>query len=368
MKEFWIYIVKETLHILRDRKSLGIMLGIPIMQIFLFGFALTTEVKNSQIAILDNSKDLATRTIIEKFEANRYFEVNKSLKSISDIEKAFKSGKIKLAIVFQNNFRDNLLHSNKAQIQLISDASDPNTGTTVVNYATSIINDYQNQLTQQANLPYQIKVENRMLYNPQLLSSYTFVPGVMGMILLLICAMMTSVTIVREKELNTMEVLLVSPFNPYLFIMSKAVPYVVLSLINVTSILYFSRMLFDIPINGSLLLIYFESFIFISVAVSFGLMVSNITNSQQIAMSLSQVGLMMPTLLLSGFLFPIENMPLPMQIISNIVPTTWFIIIIKGIMIKGLGLEMLWKETLIMLLMLVFFLFISFKKFSIRLK
>jgi ABC-2 type transport system permease protein len=367
MKQFLIFVQKEFYHIFRDRKSLLIIILMPIVQIILFGFALTNEIKDSDIAVLDESKDVATAEIIHRLDASRYFNVARYLHSQADIEAAFKTGKIRLVVVFQNKFRENLLHTNHAQVQLLADATDPNTATTVTNYATSIIRDYQNDFAANVPLPYQIEPQVRMLYNPQLKGAYTFVPGVMAMILIIISAMMTSVSIVREKEINTMEVLLVSPLKPLLFILSKAIPYMFLSLVNVSTILIVSVTLLEVPINGSLLLLMGEALLFITTAVSLGLMISNVTSSQQTAQMISLLGLMLPTLLLGGFMFPIESMPKPLQFMSNIVPSKWFFIIVKDVMIKGLGFKMIWKETLILFGMTLFFLAISFSKFKIRL-
>lgn len=367
MKQFIVFVRKEFRHIFRDRKSLLIIIMMPIVQIILFGFALTNEIKNSNIAVLDNAKDESSRSIIQRLDASRYFNVTRYLQTPQDIDEAFKSGKIRLAVVFQPGFRQSLLHTNKAQVQLISDGSDPNTATTVTNYASNIINDYQKELNELVQLPYSIKPEIRMLYNPQLKGAYNFVPGVMAMILILIAAMMTSVAIVREREINTMEVLLVSPLKPLLFILSKAIPYIVLSLVNVSTILLVSVTLLEVPINGSLFLLMGESLLFIITAVSLGLMISNLTKTQQEAQMFSLMALMLPTLLLGGFMFPIESMPLPLRILSNIVPSKWYFHIVKDVMIKGLGFSVVWKETLVLVGMSLLLLAISFKKFKTRL-
>ena len=252
-------------------------------------------------------------------------------------------------------------------MQLIADATDPNTATAVTNYATNIFRDYQNDLNVLVATSYMIAPQIRMLYNPQLKGAYNFVPGVMAMILIIISAMMTSVSIVREKEINTMEVLLVSPLKPLLFILSKAIPYMFLSLVNVSTILIVSVTLLEVPINGSLLLLMLEALLFITRAVSLGLMISNVTSSQQTAQMISLLGLVLPTLLLGGFMFPIESMPKPLQFMSNLVPPKYFFIIIKNVMIKGFGFKIIWKETLILLGMTLFFLSISLSKFKIQL-
>ncbi len=339
----------------------------PIMQILIFGFALTNEVKNSKIVILDQAKDIASQSIITKIEASRYFEIERAVMNETDINDAFKRGKVKMAIIFPANFNETLLHQNKAQIQVIADASDPNTANMLTNYVSSIIQDYQQQLNTTLNVPYRIMPEVRMLYNPQLKSAHNFVPGVMALVLMLVCVMMTAISIVKEKETGTMEILLVSPFKPVLVIISKAVPYLFLSLINVFSILLLSVFVLDLPINGSLFLLLAESTLFIITCLSLGIFISIKTDSQQVAMLISLMGMLLPTVLFSGFMFPIENMPIPLQVISNIVPSKWFYIIVKGIMIKGVGFSAVWKETVILIGMTLFLFAISIKNFKIRL-
>lgn len=367
MKQFISFVKKEFHHVFRDRKTLLMLFGLPIVQIVLFGFALTNEIKNSKIAIFDNAKDLASTSIINKFEASKSFEIEKSITNPNDIEKTFKEGKIKLAIIIPPNFNDDLLHLNKADIQIIADASDPNTASTLTTYASNIIMDYQQSVNGLNASKFNIKTEIRMLYNPALKGTTNFVPGVMALVLLLVCVLMTSVSIVKEKENGTMEILLVSPFNPFMVILSKAVPYFVLSIINLSTILILSTQLLGMPINGSLLLLFAESALFILTALSLGLMISNLTNSQQSAMLISLMGMMIPTMLFTGFMFPIENMPIPLQVISNIVPSKWYYIIVKSIMIKGLGFTAIWKETLILVVITGVLLTISFRKFKIRL-
>lgn len=367
MKQFLSFVKKEFHHIARDRRTLIILLGMPIMQIIIFGFALTNEVKNSKIAILDNSNDVATRTIREEIGASRYFNIVGELHSYDDIEKAFRNGSIKLAVVFPAHFNDDLSHLNTAQVQLIADASDPNVANTLTNYASAIILDYQDRIKNNAKLPYTINSEVRMLYNPQLKGAYSFVPGVMAMVLMLVCTMMTAITIVREKENGTMEVMLVSPVQPLKIVIAKAVPYLLLSMINIASILLLSVFVLDVPINGSIALLVFESILFTLTSLALGLLISSATSSQQTAMFISLVGLFLPTVMLSGFMFPIENMPLPLQIISRAIPSRYFYDIVRSVMIKGLGLTAVWKETTILAGMMVVLVVLSIKNFKIRL-
>ena len=368
MKQLLTFVRKEFHHILRDKRSMLVLLGLPIIQLLIFGFAITTETRNCNIAILDNSKDEATQNIITRIESSTYFDIERTLSSNDQIEKVFKTGRIKLVIVFQQNFQNDLLHTNKAQIQIITDASDPNQATTLANYVSVIVREYQQELNQNKDLPYTINTEIRMLYNPQLKGEYSSVPGVMGMILLLISAMMTSISIVKEKEIGTMEVLLVSPMKPSIVIASKVIPYFIVSLVNVMTILLISNFVFGIPIQGSFILLSLITVIYIICALSLGILISTVTSSQQAAMIISLMGLMLPVVMLSGYAFPIANMPLILQIISNLIPAKWYIIMVKDVMIKGIGLFEIWKELLIIIGMTTFFLVLSIKRFKVRLQ
>jgi len=367
MKQFISFVKKEFHHILRDRQTFFILLGMPLVQIIIFGFALTNEVKNANYVVLDGANDAASQELISEISASRFFSFNKNIYSYKEIENAFQRDEAKVAIVFPPSFASDLQHLNKAQVQIIADAADPNTATTLTNYLSAIIRDYQKRLTQNVDLPYTITVEQRMLYNPQLKGAYNFVPGVMAMVLMLVCTMMTAITIVREKERGTMEVMLVSPVQPLKIIIAKAVPYLLLSIFNIISILLLSVYVLDVPIKGNLILLMSEGILFIITCLSFGLLISNVTDSQQTAMFISLIGMFLPTIMLSGFMFPIENMPLPLRIISNIVPAKWFYTIVKSVMIKGLGLKFIWKETLILLGMTLLLLGLTLKNFKIRL-
>lgn len=368
MKQLLIFIRKEFRHVFRDNKTLLMLFGLPIAQIVLFGFALTNEIKNSKIVICDYAQDVASAQITERIASSKNFEIKRSIIDREQIEESFKEGDVKLVVVFPANFNKDLNRFNKAQIQVIADASDPNTASTLTNYVRSIIKGYQQELNRGSGGGLKIIPEVRMLYNPELKGATNFVPGVMALVLLLVCVLMTSVSIVKEKEKGTMEILLVSPMNPFVVIFAKAVPYFFLSLINLTVILLMSIFLLEMPMNGSLLLLYFVSSILILCALSLGLLISNVTDTQQAAMLISLMAMLLPTVLLSGFMFPLENMPLPLQWVANILPSKWYYIIVKSIMIKGLGIMSIWKETLILSMMTLGLLFISFKKFNIRLQ
>jgi len=368
MKQLWVFVRKEIWHILRDKQTLFVLIVMPIAQILIFGFALSNEVKNSKISILDLSKDDASSKLIQRIESSKYFELEEYLVTDKEIEPSFRKGSTRLVMVIPPKFEECLKHENKASIQFIADGTDPNVGTTLVNYASAIVGDYQNELLQNSKLPYTIKPEIRMIYNEQLKASYNFVPGVMAMVLLLVCSLMTSVAIVKEKELGMMEVLLVSPLNPFFVVISKTIPYLIISIINIISILLLSYYVLEVPIKGNLFLLFAESILFILTALSLGLFVSSNAKTQTAAMFGTLIGLFMPTLMFSGFMFPIDNMPVPLQIISNIIPSKWFFIIVKSVMIKGLGFHAIWKETLILFAFTLFMIFVSVKKFNKRLE
>ena len=367
MKQFLSFVRKEFYHILRDKRTMFILLVMPIVEIIIFGFALTNEVKNSKIAVLDQSHDAATQQLINEINASKYFDLAAMLHNPDEIDATFKRNDAKIILVLPSTFGDDLKHFNTAQVQLIADASDPNTATTLINYASVIIKDYQQQLTDAKQVPYSINTQVRMLYNPQMKGAYSFVPGVMAMVLMLVCTMMTAITIVREKEMGTMEVMLVSPIQPLKIVIAKAVPYLLLSTVNISSILLLSAFVLNVPINGSLFLLVSEAILFTITCLSFGLLISSLTDSQQVAMFISLTGMFLPTIMLSGFMFPIENMPLPLRVLSHIVPARWFYQIVKSVMIKGLDVTGVWKETLILAGMTVFLLSLAIKKFKIRL-
>jgi ABC-2 type transport system permease protein len=368
MRELFTFVRKEFLHVFRDRKTLLMLFGLPIAQIVLFGFALSNEIKDSRIAVVDYSKDAVTTRLIGKIEASHYFDIQRSLASADQLQAAFKRGDIKLAVIFPQGFGDDLIHTGKATMQVIADASDPNQATTVTNYMTQVVADYNAGLAKNADQPMQIVPQMQMLYNPELRGAPNFVPGVMALVLMLVCTMMTSVAIVREKELGTMEVLLVSPFRPIYIIISKLTPNLLISIVNLAIILVLSDVCLDLPVKGNVFLLVGCSVLFILTCLSIGLLLSINAQTQQAAMMGSLMGMLLPTMLLTGFLFPIENMPWALRMLSNLVPSRWYFIIIKRVMLKGLGFGSVWKETLILAGMCVFLFAISLRRFKIRLQ
>ncbi|HPH64832.1 MAG TPA: ABC transporter permease [Kofleriaceae bacterium] len=362
---FWAFIVKEFKHVVRDRKSLAILLGLPVVMMTLFGFALSNEVKDTRFVVVDLTPDAATLALTDRLDQSKYFSFAGQVRNEAEIEQVFRRGEARLAVLFGAQFdRGN---AGQRQLRLVADASDANTANIVTNYATAIIAQFQSELPGALPTSAGIVVETRMLYNPQLKSSYMFVPGVMTLILMLLGAMMTSVSIVREKERGTMEVLLVSPMNPLMVIISKAVPYMVLCFVDVLIILALSYGVLDMPGGANIPLLLAECLLFIVTTLALGLVISNKVETQQTAMFISLVGLLMPALVFSGFMFPIENMPLPLKVISNVVPTKWFYMIASNVMIKGLGFAAVIKPTVILAGMTLVLLLISLKSFKQRL-
>jgi len=368
MKKFIGFVTKEFYHIFRDKRTMFILFGMPIVQIMLFGFAITNEINHVTIAIFDKSKDAETQKIITKISASHHFKIADQITHESQIEPVFRKGKVKAVLVFENSFILNLQNKKTARVQIISDATEPNIANTITNYIQGILQNHTQEINKESYLPYQIQTQTQLYYNPELKSVFTFVPGVMTVILMLVSAMMTSISITREKEMGTMEILLVSPIKPFQVVIGKVFPYIFLSIINATIILLLGVFVFKMPLLGNLLLLALESILFIITALSLGILISTIAQSQQTAMMISLVGLMLPVIILSGFIFPIASMPLPLQMMSNIIPAKWFIIIVKAIMLKGVTFDLIWKETVILIGMSVFFIAVSIKKYKIRLE
>lgn len=365
---FKSFIHKEFLHIFRDFWTMLILLLLPVLMTLLFGFGISTEIKNAKVAVMDHSRDASTRSIIEKLSTSEYFDVKYTANSEEEIEHLFKNDKIGMAMIFSERFYENMLHTGEAQVLLLADATDPNTAGTLSGYAAMLIASYQEQLNRDMGaIPYHIDTEIKFLYNPTLKGTYSTVPGVLGLVLILICAMMTSVSIVKEKEQGTMEILLVSPLKPITIILAKTIPYLVLSLINLASILLIAVYILAVPINGSFLLLLLICLLYIFVSLALGILISTMVSSQLVAMLISGMVLMMPVMMLSGLLFPVENMPLPLQWFSYIIPAKWFITAIKSIMIKGAGFRAVFPEFVVLLGMAILLFTVSIKKFKNRL-
>lgn len=375
MKEFLAFVKIEFFHIFRDKRTMLILLAMPVVQILLFGFAITTEVKDARVMVLGYSGDPIEQRLVERLEQNAYFRVVGFVHTDQEAWKAFRQNETDMIVAFPENFGERVAGQEGANIQILVDGTDPNTAHLMKNYARAVIVSGLGEMARLASGASSagiqsgtVNLQTHMLFNPQMKSAYNFVPGVMGLILMLICTMMTSVSIVREKETGTMELLLVSPIRPIFIILAKAVPYFLISCINLITILLLSVFVLHVPVAGSLLLLSFVSMLLILVALSLGLLVSTLANTQVAAMLLSGMVLMMPVMLLSGLIFPIESMPLPLQWISNLIPAKWYIQAVKKIMIEGVGLPFVWQEIVILCVMAAILTTVSLKNFRQRLE
>lgn len=352
MKQFFSFILKETKHIIRDKRTMLMLFGMPIVMMLLFGFAVTNDVRNVRIIVVMSNANNATQQVADRLAASEYFTLTKVVTTPNEAEKAIRDQKADMAIVFSQDFA-----SKKSGYQLIVDGADPNMAQQWTTYANTVINNTEAKA-----------VNTKLLYNPQMKSTYNFVPAIMGTLLMLVCAMMTSISIVREKEKGTMEVLLVSPTKPLMIIVAKLVPYLVLAFTILSIILLMSSFVLGIPIKGSLFWIYVVSTIYILLALSLGILVSTIAETQLVALLISAMLLMMPVIMLSGMMFPIESMPKILQYISAIIPTRYYISAMRKLMIMGTGIEEIYFEVSVLISMLIALMSLALVKFNKRLE
>lgn len=352
MKPFFSFVIKETKHILRDKRTMLMLFGMPIVMMLLFGFAVTNDVRNVRIIVVMSNADNATQQVADRLAASEYFTLTKVVATPNEAEKAIRDQKADMAIVFSPDFA-----SKKSGYQLIVDGADPNMAQQWTTYANAVINNTEAKA-----------VNTKLLYNPQMKSTYNFVPAIMGTLLMLVCAMMTSISIVREKEKGTMEVLLVSPTKPLMIIVAKLVPYLVLAFTILSIILLMSSYVLGVPIKGSLFWIYVVSTIYILLALSLGILVSTIAETQLVALLISAMLLMMPVIMLSGMMFPIESMPKILQYISAIIPTRYYISAMRKLMIMGVGIEEVYFEVTVLISMLIALMSLALAKFNKRLE
>ncbi len=355
MKRFLSFIKKETKHILRDHRTMLILFGMPVVMMFLFGFAIRTDVKNVNLIAVTSEMDDQTQKILDRINASEYFTIKYCVATTDEAQQLMRDNKANMAVVFNDNFAGRR-YAGSARMQVIADNTDPN--------MAELENVYIQQTITNGKPP----VITRLLYNPQMKSSYNFVPGIMGMLLMIICAMMTSVSIVKEKEQGTMEVILVSPVRPIIIIVAKAVPYMILSLIILTCILLISKYILLVPIAGSITAIFGVSLLYILLALSLGLLISVIARTQVAALLISGMILLMPSMMLSGMIYPVESMPRILQYLADIVPARWYIAAIRKLMIMGVGVNMIYQELTVLAMMTGILLTISLKKFKTRLE
>ena len=351
MKQFISFVIKEARHILRDKRTMLILFGMPIVLMLLFGFAITTDVRNVRTVVVTSHMDHQTQAAVNQLAASEYFTITTTVPTPKEAEQLIRNQKADMAVVFGQDYA-----SKHTGIQLIVDGADPNMAQQWTNYAQQTLTSHPLPLTP------------KMLYNPQMRSAYNFVPAIMGMLLMLICAMMTSISIVREKERGTMEVLLVSPVRPLMIIIAKAIPYLVLAFVILTTILLLGRFVLNVPVAGSIVWIYVVSTIYILLALSLGLLISSVSTSQLMALLLSAMVLLIPIVMLSGMMFPVESMPTILQWISAIVPPRYYIEAMRKLMIMGVGIREIAREVGILSAMTLVVLVISLKKFKTRLE
>ena len=363
MNQFISFVIKETKHIVRDRRTMLILFGMPVVMMLIFGFAITTDVRNVKVTVVTAVMNQRIQQVVQRIDASEYFVVTQTVSNTQEAKQLLADHQADMAIVFSNDFA-NERYSEQASVQFLVDYTDPNMAEQRVSYIQQIIMD---ELRSQQTPQQQAIANTKLLYNPQMKSAYNFVPGIMGMLLMLICAMMTSVSIVREKERGTMEVLLVSPVKPLYIMIAKTVPYFVLSIFILISILLISKFILAVPIEGSVITILAVSLLYIVLALALGMLISVVSQTQVVALLISGMLLIMPSTMLSGMIYPIESMPTVIQYISTIVPTRWYVSAIKKVMIMGVGVDMIYEELIIMLGMTLLFLGIALKKFKIRL-
>ena len=365
-KTLLAFIVKELRHILRDKQTLTILLMMPLVQVILFGYALRSDVRDVRLAVVDPSPDYATLALRARFTGARRFKIVAVVPTIQSVQTLFRSGKLDAALEFEPDFAAHLQSGGPAHLMLAIDASDPNTATTMQAYARAVIAGYEQEMRSSGARPIQIIPQVRMRFNPTLESVNLFIPGLIALVLTLVSALMTAISLSREKEKGTLEILLVSPLRPWQIIVGKVLPYLGLAFANVVTALLAAWLIFHVPFRGSVVLLLFESILYSMVSLSIGVLVASVTASQRVAMLIALMATMLPSALLSGMIFPIASMPTLLQVVSYIVPARWFIIIARGIMLKGVGLEHLWRETFVLALMTMILITIAVRAFKPR--
>ena len=364
------FIVKELRHILRDRQTLAILLLMPLVQVVLFGFALRTDVNDIRLAIVDPAPDYASTALASRFRGTGRFHVVAHAPTTRNLEPLFRRGAADVALVVEPGLARHLADGTPARLLVISDASDPNTGSTMQAYSRAVIAGWQAEMAEASPggaRGVQVTAESRMRFNPTLESVNLFVPGLIALVLTLVSAMMTAISLSKEKERGTLEILLVSPLRPAQIIVGKVAPYLLLAFANVVTALLVAWLVFQVPFEGSLPLLLGASVLYSMVGLALGTLIAAVTNSQRAAMLGALMGTMLPSTLLSGMIFPLASLPRALQLVSHVVPARWFIVVARGIMLKGVGLGHLWQELAILTLMLALLMTAAVKRFKARL-
>ncbi len=379
--EFGAFVKKEFTHILRDRRTMLILFLTPVVLILLFSYAISTEIRNVNVAVLMPERDAALSSLVAKIDASEYFRITGALNSPEQIERTFRRGEADIVLSFEKGFSSAALSPDGTGIGIIADASNPNNASTETMYLSAIIGEWLSEQTaggvaatgpgietSASGAAGRLSGDVHMLYNPQLRSSYNFVPGIMGLILMLICALMTSVSIVREKENGTMEVLLVSPVRPLTIIIAKMIPYFTMACLDLAIVLLMSKYVLGMPMSGSIFWIVTSSVVYIIFGLSTGLLVSNIVGSQVAASLVCAIGFLFPMLMLSGMMFPIESMPVVFQWISAVIPARWYVVLLRRLMIQGTGFVFVAREFAILCAMTLAVTWLALKTFNDKLE
>ncbi len=365
MKELRMILKKEFIHIIRDKITLALVLAMPIALVLLFGFTISTDIRNAKISVLDQAKDTQSKLLVDKITASGYFQIVSYPENEVEIDNDFKNKNIKLAIIIPSNFEESLSKEHTTTLQVINDVSDLNVASILNNYVRAVVQNFTEDYNN-SNASTGFDITTKMLYNPESNSVYMFVPGIITLIMVLVTALMSSITLAREKETGTMRMLLITPVKKLHIIIGKVIPYMLISFIGTIAILTISVFVFKMPINGSLLMLLFLCVIFMLTAASFGLLISSISRTQVDAMMITMMGLFLPTVLLSGFLFPLNSMPMIFQVLANVFPAKWFILAIKDVMIKGSGFFDIWFYLMILFVMAVVFIIFSLTRLDKR--
>lgn len=357
---------KEFIHIFRDWRTLLIIVLMPVMMIVLYGYAITMDMRNIRFAVIDESATPESRDLVRAFDDNGFFVHVPVRITRAEVGRLFSRREANMVLVIPRDYAERLRTERTVPVQLLIDASDSNVGTFISTYTSQVLRLHTQRLN--GRLPAVLTVEPRIFYNPDMRSANFFVPGLVALILILISALLTSIAITREKETGTMEQILVSPIRPLEIIIGKVAPYITLGFFNGAMILLFARILFDVPIRGNLVLLGALALVYIFVSLSFGLMISTVARTQQIAMLMTLMATILPTIMMSGFIFPISSMPWVLQIFSRIIPATYFLIIIRGILIKGVGIAELWPQALMLSGIGVFMIVVAVRRFRTTLE
>ncbi|MBN2365040.1 MAG: ABC transporter permease [Calditrichaeota bacterium] len=357
---------KEFFHIIRDPRSLVILFLMPILQLIMFGYALKMEIQQVNLAVIDFNRSLSSHHLIDQFRGSHYFRPFYFDGSIEQIETLFKARQAHAVMVIPHDFNRQLQRHRSTPVQFIVDASDANAATTIRNYIAQTIRIFNQSHNRIEALPFEVR--STIFFNPDKKSTYFFVPGIIALLLVMISAMLTSITITREKETGTLEQILVSPIKSYQIILGKVLPYIFLAFAIGVIILLIGIFLFGVPFRGSIILLLVLSTLYILTALSLGLMISTIARTQQVAMMIALISTLLPTFMLSGFIFPIASMPEILQYFTYLVPAKYYLFIARGIILKGSNLMHLLQPTIFLLIMSLVLLVISIRKFEITLE